>query len=681
MTGDVAKQGEAEFQGRAHSEASDTFDAMRRLHTPIWVYDFDAGRIVLANAAACEFWKARTEADLCARDMGKDMSPAVKERLTQYKEQFRDGTQSFREIWTVYPEDQPKHALIWFSGYTLPDGRVAMLCEAMQRDEYPTESLRSVEALLHADIKVLLFALNGKPLFLNPAARMTFEDNFENFRDLFIDEADHTLMMFELDRLQQYREIARVATAQGPRWHDLSAKLSKDAVTGDPAILVTTNDVSALKDARDHARYLAERDQLTGAFNRFFLHRYLERLSTQQSTRSGVIYFDLDRFKGINDNFGHEAGDTVLKAVVERCHNALGDDGVLTRLGGDEFVVVFAQLDDIEDLSRRTLELQQAVSQPVEHAGTSLAVSISAGASLYNPRAQSYQDVQREADLALYEAKKGGRNRFVVFGAELRAQFERRKDFERELRAAIAQRELTYFFQPRVDLRSNEVVCVEALLRWEHPRHGVLGPDDFLKLIEEAGLTEDLGRMTLDEAIGQVNALRHAGIDIAVAVNIHASLLLSDRFLKDLRAVSRRADFVADRVGLEVSEVALIGDIGPIAKRLHEIRALGFGVVIDDFGAGYSNLVSMTGLPLNALKIDRSYLERLPSSAPMIDMIIHLASEIGVVAVAEGVETETQMQWLKERSCDQGQGYLMSPPVRGDALPDALRALSIRAAG
>lgn len=680
MTGDLANSVGAELEGAAHGEAGEAFALARRLRTPVWVYDIDAARIVLANAAACDFWNARTEADLRARDLSKDMSPAVRDRLQQYKSDFQAGDPSFREMWTVYPDGQPKHVLIWFRHYPLPGGRIGMQCEALQRDDLPTDSLRSVEALLHADIMVLLFSLGGKPLFLNAAARETFGHRFENFRDLFIDEADHTLMMFELDRLQQYREIARVATAHGPRWHELSAKLSKDALTGDPAILVTTNDVSALKDARDHARFLAERDQLTGAFNRFFLHRYFERLSTMPGTSSGVLYFDLDRFKGINDNFGHEAGDTVLKAVVDRCHQALGDDGVLTRLGGDEFVVVFPELDNVDDLSRRTEALQRAVSQPVQHGDTSLAVSISVGAAHYNPRRQSYHDVQREADLALYEAKKAGRNRAVIFGAELRQRFERRRDFESDLRSAIAERRLSYHFQPRVDLSTQDVVSAEALLRWEHPEHGMLAPEDFLSIIEDAGLTQELGRLTIEMAVTQAKAWSDGGLSISLAVNLHARLFQSERFFDFLTETSKHPDFIADRIELEMSEVALTGDIERISARLRAIRSLGFHVVMDDFGAGHSNLASLPDLPLKGVKIDRSYLASLPGSAPMIEMIIKLADELGVVAMAEGIETDDHVRWLKARSCEQGQGFLLSPPVPLEELPDVVRELRARKA-
>ena len=281
------------------------FSLALRLQAAIWVYDIDKSRIVYANDAACALWQAKNAEDLGSRDLAADMSSTVAKRLKQYQADFIERDATFNEMWTLYPNGKPESVMVFFRGFRLPDGRTAMLCEAVGRADDKPENLRSAEALLHTDVMITLYEMDGPPLYMNPAARNASTRVLQNISDSFIDKDDYREMIEQMEITGEHRMIANVKTGTGPRWYDISAKQCSDAVTGDPAILVTAIDVSELKNARDKASYLADRDQLTGCYNRSYLLRHMALLEKQKSQKCALLYFDVDHFKQINDNLGH----------------------------------------------------------------------------------------------------------------------------------------------------------------------------------------------------------------------------------------------------------------------------------------------------------------------------------------------------------------------------------------
>ena len=319
------------------------------MQPPIWVYDIDECCILYANSSACRLWQANTEAELCTRDLATGMSTSVAERLRQYQIDFIGSDATFNEMWTLYPDNIPTSVMVNYSGYPLHSGRMAMLCEATGYADDKPENLRSAEALLHTDVMITLFGLDGAPLYMNPAARKVAPAGL-TLGSMFADPTDHELLLFELQKNGVHRMITRVSTPSGLCWYDVSTKHCIDVATGETALLATYIDVSELKDARDRARYLASRDQLTGCFNRSFLQQRMGEL-TPMSGQCALLYFDVDRFKQINDRFGHEMGDLVLKMLVERARGAIRKKDLIARLGGDEFVILFEDTPDAEEFS------------------------------------------------------------------------------------------------------------------------------------------------------------------------------------------------------------------------------------------------------------------------------------------------------------------------------------------
>ena len=640
------------------------FALARQLEIAVWVYDIDNSRIIHANRSACDLWQAESEDQLRARDMGRDMSSTVAKRLKQYQNDFIAEDATFSELWTLYPNGQPKSVMVVFRGFPLPDGRMAMLCEAMSEAENQPQNMRSAEALLHTDVMITLFAKFGGALYQNPAARTNTAKPDAGFADMFFVPKHYHKVMQKLDELGECRVVERVHTSNGPRWHDITAKLCSDAATGQPAILVTAIDVSELKEARDTARHLANRDQLTNLFNRAYLQVHLASMAELGSRRNcALIFFDVDHFKQINDRLGHEAGDAVLRQIAIRMRSLLRAEDLVARLGGDEFVVLMEDATDAEEIQARVMQMCKAITQPVMHVKTKIDFGISVGIAFFDPSQNAFDDVLRDADIALYASKQSGRNRATAFTAEMGAAAKARQDIETELKAAIANDEFVLHFQPRLDIKSGKIVAVEGLVRWQHPRRGLLMPGCFIPICEETGLIEDLGRRVLELGVEQAIAWQRAGLTLNMSLNASPRQFENDDFLKSLKVLSSRPDFPHGKIELEITENALTGDLRVIADRLRKINAMGYCIAIDDFGTGYSNLSYISQFPLTCLKIDRSFVDQLPGSGPIIRLILTLGQQIGATVVSEGVETAEQLDWLARNLCDQAQGYLITRPL------------------
>lgn len=653
---------------------SDGFALARRLATPIWVFDIDAGQVHCANAAACDFWQSETEEELCKRNMHADMSETVAQRLYQYQRDFLTNDYCFNEMWTLYPDGAPVSAMVHYRGYILPDGRMGMLCEVAGRTADEPDNLRSVEALLHTDVMVALYKRTGQPIYLNPAARNARNDYRQLLRDLFIDPADYAQLMMELDLSGSFRLVARAATSVGERWHDLSAKTCLDAVTGDHAILLTATDVSELKNARDKARYLANRDQLTGCYNRSFLQTYFaEKHQINDGSHHTLIYFDVDRFKLINDIHGHETGDTVLKTITARALASIRKNDVLVRLGGDEFVVVLEGHDENMDTFVEAERIRHAVSKPVAFATSRVDVAVSLGVTRFTAGSAVFTEVMREADLALYAAKSQGRGRSTIFDEKMGHAARARDALEIDLHAALHNHEFELYYQPRFDLKTKKVTSAEGLVRWHHPQKGIVMPDTFIPVCEETGIIDELGEQVLNLGYQTLCKWQATGQDRSVSINISPRQFNDDRLIHVLDQFARDPAFTPRRMEIEVTENVLIGDLEKIADKLRTITHMGYQIAIDDFGTGFSNLSYISQFPLHCIKIDRTFIDQLPASAPIVSLILTLGRQIGATVVAEGVETEAQLNWLIVNGCDQVQGYYLSRPV---PLGDLQRVIS-----
>ena len=652
---------------------------MDRLTTPVWVFDIDHSRVVWANQAGLEVWRAETMAELTARDLGKDMSISVAKRLRQYQEDFEKQGATFAELWTLYPKGEPKTLRVIYSGVRLQDGRMGMFCEGVAHHSETPETLRSAEALLHATVMISLYDKAGRPLYRNPAARTDVGSEDALLASRFVDEADHQKVRTSLNQRGEARLVARVRAAGGVRWHEITARECRDAVTGSPAILISEVDVSDLKQTEEKAHFLALHDVLTGLKNRAYVQQEFQTLLDGARVRGesvGLLFIDIDRFKNINDSLGHAIGDELLIEVARRLQASVREADVVARAGGDEFLVLLREASDRDSLNAIADRIRDELSKPVVADARELQVTASIGISVFPDDGADTDALMKSADLALYQAKDNGRNCHRYFSPAMREHAETRLETESSLRRALEQREFELFYQPRVSIAENRIVGAEALLRWRHREKGLVGPDQFISVCEETGLIEPIGAWVLETAARQQRIWQDSGHPITVSVNLSPRQFQNESLLPLVRQITAETGCDPTLMELELTESMIMGDDDKVAETLQVLSGLGFSISIDDFGTGYSNLAYIQRYPVTCLKIDRSFVADLKTNSAITELIISMCQLIKAKIVAEGVETEEQLAWLRKKRCHEYQGYLFSRPVALDEFDGLLAGMN-----
>lgn len=659
--------------------SADPFALARRLKTPIWVYDTDNNRIAFANEAACAVWKADNEAALQGRNLAVGMSSTVANRLKQFQDDFIDDDSKFSEFWTIYPKGEPVTVEVQYTGFLMPDNRMAMMCEITGEGEAEPETLRSTEALLHTDVMITLYSVDGMPLYMNPAARNAFPVNASRFMELFCRQGDFRQMRSDWETRGECRRVAKMNSSVGPKWIDLSVKRCLDAASGDIALLVTAVDVSELKIARDKARFLASRDQLTGCYNRSFMQLQQEKIAAIPGAKNAshaLLFLDIDRFKHVNDTFGHEVGDVILRTFASRVQMQIRRTDILARMGGDEFVVLIRDLDDQKLLHSQLEAIRLALLEPVDCGSVQLSVTASIGVSVFDGAADgNWAETMKQADIALYHSKRAGRNCYTVFGKALGAEVLERRWLEAEIKTAMENNGFSLHFQPRLDTKTRQISSVETLLRWNHAERGFIPPDQFIPICEEMGVIDQLGAFVFRRACEYLGQWRRQGFHIDVSVNVSPKQFQNPNFVTLFEEAAANIDFPTNCLELEITETSLFGDDVEVSQKIHRINELGFRLALDDFGTGYSNLVHISQFPLKCIKMDKSFVQKLPMTGPLLKLILALSNQIGATTVAEGVETYDQFNWLIAHGCDQVQGFLFSEAVSGNELADRCRAI------
>jgi diguanylate cyclase (GGDEF)-like protein len=421
------------------------------------------------------------------------------------------------------------------------------------------------------------------------------------------------------------------------------------------------------------------RDPLTGLHNREVFTDELTRALARHGRSAlhlGVLFIDVDSFKQINDSVGHEAGDHLLSEAARRLREAVRAGDVVGRLGGDEFAILLELLESDYEAVAVARRVLQSFGRPFElGSGGAINVTASVGLATAHDAHKPADRVIREADIAMYRAKATGRNRFAIFDTPLRVAVDRRLTVERDLRNALERNEFAVFYQPVVSLTDGRVVACEALLRWTHHEWGLISPGEFIPLAEENGLIVQIGAWVLETALEQVAAWRAAGHEIDVSVNISARQL-TENIAAMVSAQLQRAAVPAQSLYLEVTETAVLSDPLGAASRLAELRALGVRIAFDDFGTGYSSLRHLSQLPVDVIKLDRTFVNALNREEPRRDRAILIAvtsaaRELGISVIAEGVEDAAQLAELRRAGCDYAQGYLFA-----DARPAAQTPLA-----
>ncbi len=444
-------------------------------------------------------------------------------------------------------------------------------------------------------------------------------------------------------------------------------------------VLTTALDITARKFAEEHRTHLALHDMLTGLPNRALLAEKMRlAIETCQTTGSvaALLLLDLDRFKVINDTRGHQAGDMLLRLVAERISNTIKPSDFAARIGGDEFAIILQGVTDASDVSSQCLKLLNQIGLPYAIDDVDQLIGASIGIALIPDDGSSADELLRLADLAMYEAKSMGRNCHCFFSPRLNQIAQFNASVEADLREALDQQQFMLEYQPIVDIQTGQYIGLEALLRWQHPARGRLMPVDFIRVANDSGLIDRIGRWVIEAACKQISACINAGIDVPhIAVNVSPRQFQSPSMCNDILKNIKKYNVPHGKLTIEITEELLLDQNSQVQEELASLREYGIEISIDDFGTGYSSLQYLRDLPASRLKIDQTFIARIETSSAdraIVSTIAHLAHALGMRVVAEGVETEGQYALLRASGCDEVQGFLLGRPLTVEQLMDIL---------
>ena len=439
-------------------------------------------------------------------------------------------------------------------------------------------------------------------------------------------------------------------------------------------------DITARKESDERIRYLATHDGLTTLPNRVMFSQLLSvaiQTARRYQRNFAVLFIDLDRFKTVNDTLGHEAGDKLLQEIATRLTGCLRASDVVARLGGDEFVVLVQEVNETEEVAMVARKILSAVLQPVVISGQECRVTGSIGICMYPDGGQDEQSLMKNADIAMYLAKEEGKNNFQFYSPNIKIESLERLTLETSLRRALERGEFFLHYQAKLEFKTNRITGVEALLRWQHPDLGMVGPTRFIPIAEETGLIVPIGRWVLQTACAQNVAWQREGLPpVCMAVNLSARQFVDENFLKDIIAALEGSGMNPELLELELTESMVMQNPERAAKLLAAIKRLGVRIAIDDFGVGYSSLAQIKRFPIDTLKVDRSFIRDLAENAEdraITEAIIAMGKTLSLTVVAEGVETQEQQAFLSEHACDEMQGYYFSKPIAQDEFGNLLR--------
>jgi diguanylate cyclase (GGDEF)-like protein/PAS domain S-box-containing protein len=554
---------------------------------------------------------------------------------------------------------------------------------AAAREESRLTQERFASAFTHAAIGMAIVRADGRVLRVN-AALAALVDRTEAalleqpFERLWHpgDEAafTHRARAVLADPTAAFSMELRCLRGDGDvRWVAVHCSSTVDPAGEGPCLIYQLLDITSRHAAERQLQHVAHHDSLTNLANRHCFQGRLaaavERSRIDADERFAVLYLDLDRFKLVNDSMGHMAGNELLREVAQRILRCVRSNDLVARLGGDEFAILLEGLHDFGHARQLAARLLNDLAAPVQISGSEVVPGASIGITLSDLGYRTADEVLRDADLAMYEAKADGRGRAVVFDASMHERLTDRMALEADLRRAIAARQITLHFQPLCNLASGRIHAFEALARWEHPQRGPISPVVFVELAEECGLMPALTSAVLELAVAQLAAWRRTrpgAAMLGVHVNVSSQDLMRPDLAGEVATVLQRHGVPADRLTLEITETMLMSKLDVAMGTLTRLVQAGVRFSIDDFGTGYSSLAYLSTLPFDSLKIDRSFvqgLDRGASNVEIVRAVMTLAKSLGRKVVAEGIETEQQLQLLRQLGVDEGQGYLLSRPL------------------
>jgi diguanylate cyclase (GGDEF)-like protein/PAS domain S-box-containing protein len=645
---------------------------------PMWVYDQETLAVVDVNAAAVRAygWTRDEFLELSLEDI-VDTAPAElhsalrgTSEATNFLGEWRHRRKDGATRWVLVTTQPVEHGR-----------RPARLSVAHDITAQHDHEARTRAILDHAADAILTIDLDGLVESVNPAAERMFGQR----ADQIVGTDVHRLMEPTEDESGLGAGI-QVTTRNGLRLgrevvgrrHDSTTFPLELAVTevelGDRTICtVVARDVTERKAFERRLTHQGTHDALTGLPNRvLFMDRLAQGLATASRSRRplAVLFCDIDRFKVINDSLGHTAGDALLFAVAGRFRGALRGSDTVARFGGDEFVILAEELTNEADAVVVAEKMAEALREPIAIGSQEIVVSASIGIAVADPKTATPETLVRDADVAMYRAKTKGRARHEQFDADLRRQALQRMETESALRRAMGLQEFVVHYQPEIDVESGQIVGVEALVRWDHPDHGLTAPANFLPVAEETGLIVAIGEQVFHQACVQAACWHERLGDRAPTmwVNVSARQLASPMLVDVVRSAVDAFLPHPSALGLEITETDIVPDDELSKRTMEDLTELGVRIAIDDFGTGFASLSYLWRFPADVVKIDRSFVRRLEEereATVLIAAMIQLAHSLGKTTVAEGVETEEQLQRLRRLGCDAVQGYLLGRPAPG----------------
>jgi diguanylate cyclase (GGDEF)-like protein/PAS domain S-box-containing protein len=440
------------------------------------------------------------------------------------------------------------------------------------------------------------------------------------------------------------------------------------------------HDITERKHAEDRIQYLATHDSLTGLPNRLMFSQLLNhsiQSARHHKRQLAVFFIDLDRFKIINDTKGHDAGDQLLQEIAMRYKQSLRAADVVSRLGGDEFIILIEEVNELSQVAIVAHKILTTTFKPMVLLGEECRITASIGISMYPKDGEDEQSLMKNADIAMYFAKEEGKNNYQFYSKDIQVQSTERLSIETNLRLALERNELSLHYQAKVDFKTDVITGVEALLRWQNPYLGSVTPTQFIPVAEETGLIISIGKWVMKTACAQNVAWQQQGLPaVCMAVNVSLRQLTDDNLIDDIKAALNDSGMAPNLLELEITESMVMRNPTQMIAVLAKIKSMGVRLAIDDFGTGYSSLAQIKHFPIDTLKVDRSFIRNIPENAEdeaVTKAIIAMGKTLGLTIVAEGVETIEQMNFLKEHSCDEMQGYYFSKPIVPEQFADLLR--------
>ncbi len=462
-------------------------------------------------------------------------------------------------------------------------------------------------------------------------------------------------------------------------WLLVSASPINDETDEITHYVIVEEDITELKRNQQEMEYLAYYDSLTGLTNRQLFRRTLEHtlLEMQRTAfQAALLYLDLDKFKNINDSLGHDAGDKLLIAIAQRLKDAVRQEDTVARLSGDEFCILLATIKSARDAAIIAQKIIDRIQRPITIDNHQISITASIGISVAPDDALSPATLMKNADFAMYRAKEKGKNTYQFYEPEMNEETEERRFIEIEMQRAIPNNEFYLVFQLQRNFHNNRYTAVEALIRWNHPQRGLIPPDSFIPIAEDNGFILNLGEWVLAEAFNSLRTIHQAGWMIRMGINLSARQLHDKSLLAYMRHLIQESKIDPSYIELEITESTIMYDVEGAIALLYGLKNMGVSLAIDDFGTGYSSLAYLKKLPIDTLKIDRSFVQDIPhnpDSMRIIDALIAMSHKLSLSVIAEGIESEEQFRFLKANGCDFGQGNMYCKPVNTTGLIEFLK--------